>query len=197
MGKPKQDAESDYGRHETAGKLHPSCAYQITYALGIVHDPGDELAGLRRIEIADWPSRNLRLDFLAHLRNRALGCHAQDLRQAERRSCLYKRCAARCQCNFPKQIGAAFHDRIAWLTIISTAPRISRCRCAQTSSRASAQAFVQRIFFCDSAIGFYLPWRSEASLTRCARKTQDECRSRVSRYVLIRSGEVSVVMNPM
>src|SRR5919199_2233863 len=46
---------------------------------------------------------------------------------------------------------------------MSTAPSISRRRCAHTSSRASARADDQRIFFSGSAIGLYLRSR----LSKC------------------------------
>src|SRR5262252_1924298 len=45
---------------------------------------------------------------------------------------------------------------MAWFTIIKTAPSSRRRRWAQTSSRASAHAFDQRIFFFGAAIRSYL-----------------------------------------
>ena len=92
--------------------MNESGADQITYALGVVHDPGDEFAGLRRIEIAYGQTRDLRLYLLAHLRDGALRRDPQHLRQTEGRDGLHDGRRARRQRDLPEHIGAPLDNHL-------------------------------------------------------------------------------------
>ena len=79
----EQHAERDDGRHEAARQLNDTDPDEIADAIGVVHDAGDQHAGLRRIEVTDGKARDVPLHALAHVRDGALRRHAEHLRQAK------------------------------------------------------------------------------------------------------------------
>ena len=84
-------------RDQAAHELHQTGADQIPDALGVAHDARDQHAGLRRIEVANRQVHDLRLHALAHVGDRALRGHAEDLRQRKRRHRLHERRGSRGQ----------------------------------------------------------------------------------------------------
>ncbi len=71
------------GGDEAADKLHQPGADQIPDAFGVGHDARHQHAGLGGIEVADRQAQDVRLHALAHVGDRALRRHAEDLRQRE------------------------------------------------------------------------------------------------------------------
>ena len=80
----KKDAERERGRHDRSRQLHDAGADEIPDAFGVGHDPRDEDAGLRRVEVPDRQAHHVRLDVLPHFGDGALAGHAEHLRVRER-----------------------------------------------------------------------------------------------------------------
>ena len=61
-----QDAEGDDRREQPAHELDQPRAHQVPDALRVGHDPGDQHAGLGRVEVAHGQPQHVRLHVLAH-----------------------------------------------------------------------------------------------------------------------------------
>ena len=64
-----------------ADQLHQAGADEVADAFGVAHDARQQDAGLRRIEVAHRQAHDLGLHPLAHVGDRPLRGHAEDLRQ--------------------------------------------------------------------------------------------------------------------
>ena len=76
---------------DAAGELDEAGADEIPDPFGVVHDAREQLARLRRVEVADRQPGDVLLDLPPHVGDRALRRHAQHLRQRERRDRLHER----------------------------------------------------------------------------------------------------------
>ena len=74
-----QDAKREHGRQDRPGELDETRAHQNPDAFGVVHDPRDEHAGLRRIEIANRKAKDVRGDLRPHVGDGPLGGDAEHL----------------------------------------------------------------------------------------------------------------------
>ena len=81
----EEDDERDHGGDDAAGELDEAGADDVADAFGVRHDPRDEHAGLRRVEIADGQAGHVRLDPPPHVGDRPLRGDAEHLRQREGR----------------------------------------------------------------------------------------------------------------
>ena len=108
----EQNGERDDSGDEAAHELHESGADEISDALGVGHDPGDQHAGLRRIEVADREPRHVRFDAAPHVGNRALCRHPQHLRERERGAGLHERCRTGGERERREQLGASLADDV-------------------------------------------------------------------------------------
>ena len=99
-------------RDDAAGELDEAGADQVPDAFGVVHDAGDQDAGLRRVEIAHRQPRDVRLDPPAHVGDRALRGDAEHLRQRERGDRLDERRRPGRERQRHEQLGAALPDHV-------------------------------------------------------------------------------------
>ena len=104
--------ERQDGGDHTADQRHEAVADQVPDPLGVGHDPRDEDAGLGGVEVADGQTRDVRLDAAAHVGNRLLRRHPEDLRQGERGDGLHQRRAAGEQRQRHEQVGALLPDDV-------------------------------------------------------------------------------------
>ena len=109
---PEQHPEREAALDEPAGQLHEAGADEVPDAFGVVHDARDELARLRRVEVAHRKAHHVVVDVLAHLGDGALGRHAEDLRERERRHRLHDRGARRREGQHGQEVGLAFADHV-------------------------------------------------------------------------------------
>ena len=79
-----QDDEGDDRGDHRSGQLDDTGADEVPDAFRVGHDPRDEDAGFRRVEVADRQPHHVRLDVLAHFHDGALAGDAEDLRVRKR-----------------------------------------------------------------------------------------------------------------
>ena len=65
--------------HDTAAQVNQSGSDQTPHAFGVVHDSGNQLPGLHRIEITDRKEPDMSLNFLPHFNDHTLARNAEDL----------------------------------------------------------------------------------------------------------------------
>ena len=76
---------------DAAGELDQAGADEIPDPFGVVHDAREQLARLRRVEVADRQPGDVLLDLPPHVGDGALRRHAEHLRQGEGRDRLHQR----------------------------------------------------------------------------------------------------------
>ena len=99
-------------RQDAAGDLDEPGPDEVAESLGVGHDPGEERARLRLVEVGDRQPADVALDPAAHFGDRALRGLAEDLGQRERRDRLDERRAAGGQDEHAEELAAALADHL-------------------------------------------------------------------------------------
>ena len=107
-----QDTERNDGRQNRAGQLNQSGPDQVSDAFRVGHDPRDQDAGLRAVEVPDRQSQHVRFDFLPELGDRSLGGNAQHLRIEKRRRRSHNRCGTGRQSKGRKKVPILLADDV-------------------------------------------------------------------------------------
>ncbi len=108
----EQVRERRDGGDDAAGELDEPGADEVSNAFRVGHDPRDQHARLRRIEVPDRQSRDVRLDAAPHVGDGALRRNAEHLREGVGRDRLDDGGSAGREGQRRKQVGAVLPDDI-------------------------------------------------------------------------------------
>ena len=108
----QQHAEGDEGGHEATDQRHQAGADEVPDALRIGHDARQQDAGLGRVEVAHGQAHDLRVHPDAHVGDRPLCRHAQQLRQRKARQRLHHGRGPCRQRDGKQQVGPALAEHV-------------------------------------------------------------------------------------